>query len=87
MLHVFSVCHGATPLGYLYRWEREIFGQTIWDKFVMLGEHTCEEHIENIIGNMWEDTRNMVEIQKIKKSMPINPFPQGKKNKHSQMHV
>jgi hypothetical protein len=53
----------------------------------MLGEHTCEEHIENIIGNMWEDTRNMVEIQKIKKSMPINPFPQGKKNKHSQMHV
>jgi len=45
----------------------------------MLVEQTCEEHIENIIGNMWEDNRNMVGIQKIKKSMLTNPFPQGKK--------
>jgi hypothetical protein len=47
--------------------KRGNFGQTIWDKFVVLGEHTCGGHIENIIGNMWENTRNMVGIQKIKK--------------------
>jgi hypothetical protein len=80
MVHLFSVCHGASPLGYLYRWKREIFGQTIWDKFVMHGEHTSDEHIENIIGNMWEDTRNMVGIQKIKKIYAHKPFPPRKKN-------
>jgi hypothetical protein len=45
----------------------------------VFGEHTCDEHIENTIGNMWETLKIWWEYKKLKNICPQTLSPKEKK--------